>query len=89
MPLSGMLERWCDSIDDVRAATANRWGVHRIRSVLTGLPSVDDTPHKGRAKKLFRASDVLLRCRQHARWSNDYEMNLLYIVKMKESADAA
>lgn len=83
------IERFCVSAQDICAATEYSWRIYRTRAVVDGLPSIDGPKTGGRACKLFRASDVLLRCRAHPRWIADFETNLLHIIKTKELSDAA
>lgn len=82
------IERFCVSIEDIRAATEYMWGLYRTRALVEGLPSIDGPKTGGRARKLFRASDILLRCRNHPRWFADFEANLLNIIKNKELPNA-
>lgn len=83
------IERFCVSVADILAATNNEWGTYRSRRVVQGLPSLDGPKTGGRSCKLFRASDVIARCRQHSRWAAAHELNLLRMVKEKELAHAA
>lgn len=82
------IDRFCLSIEDILAATEFKWRIYRTRSIVECLPSIDGPKTGGRPCKLYRASDVLLRCRNHRRWLSDYTANLLHIIKTKEFSDA-
>lgn len=83
------IEHYCVSVEDIRTATGEKWGVYRIRALVSALSSIDGPKTKGRSRKLFRGSDILARCRQHARWVPEFETNLLQMIKQKEFSDAA
>lgn len=83
------IERYCVSIEDIRAATNNEWGIYRSRALVSALPSIDGPKTNGRSCKLFRGSDVLARCRHHTCWTPEFEANLLQSIKQKDFYNAA
>lgn len=82
MPLG--IDSYCISSSDLRAATNGAWGLHRVRAIVRGLPSIDGPKTSRRSYKLFRPTDLLPRLRAKPKWTVAFEASLLQIIQAKE-----